>query len=639
MLGKQKKEIDDEEKERLQEYMIEKRMRIENEKHAKDIDTHQEFERKRRNLEKLFSEIRYHREQEIQNKKKTKKMKKKKSKKFIAPQPSPVSGMEEEQLPVVFDDESYSALYKEYKKILSKKNTKENIEAHMNNIDFAQEERRSQKEEMERKQIRKENKKRQQVANKKKEEIQQKFLELTDRYQRSLIQNIQALENNINSSSKRVSPAHVRSGSSSAKLREEEKSTSVQRFPYESRGYEGQHVIREINSDNNISETDYLSPEQHLMNEKIMQLQRHEHEEEESDRVYDSEGNLLEESAREIIEAAAIFIQKNYRGYRTRKLLPMILAEIYGYPFEYQDEDYQGEGDYDEEGHVEEHEEEEDEEEEGQLLELEEGDYAYERAHEKVPRTIDKRVLEEHLYEYQREHQQVEEEEVEYTEEEVTNPVYFDEHEKKTIRHLLEKQKKQRSESEIDQQEEEEEQEDLHHIQGDEDEVEYNEQDLNPEEGEYDQEEESQQYMENYDMYKQALENIGRGAPVQTEVTEEKQRESEQQEFEEGAYDEEDILRMQYQLQQLKEGGAYEEESEDFETIQINKRSKSDGELLDRRFEGDYDMEDSDQVSLHDDGEIYLGEHQDYGRGGYGMHKPQGFIKEISMVFFWECLG
>jgi len=171
----------------------------------------------------------------------------------------------------------------------------------------------------------------------------------------------------------------------------------------------------------------------------------------------------------------------------------------------------------------------------------------------------------------------------------------------------------------------------------------YKQQGLHPEDEEEEYEEEdSPNYQENFEMYKQAFGNIGREAPVNTgyskseEERTQEQRESEQQEFEgQEEYDEEDILRMQYQLQQLGQGEYEEDEQEEFEKIQIQQRSKSDGELLDRRFEGDYDdMEDSDQVSLHDDGEAYLGEHQDYGRGGYGMHKPQGFgIHMVYLVF------
>jgi len=426
--------------------MIEKRIRIENEKHEKEIDSHHELERKRRNMEKLFNEIRYHRELEIQNKQKTKKRtKKKKSRKAFPPQPSPVSGMEEER--PVFDDESYSALYREYQKILSKKHTKENIEANLRNMELGHEDRRAHNahDEERQRQIRKEQQ-RSQIADQKKKTLQQKYLEFTDRYQRSLIQNIQALENNINASSKRTSPVNVKSERSSAKLRELEKGSSAKLSPYQRSGHEVQQVIREINSDNNLSENDYLQPEHHQLINEQQRFDKQRHEQDDSDRVYDSEGNLLEESAREIIEAAAIFIQKNYRGYRIRKLLPAILSEMYGYPFEYADEhehsqqegrEFQGE-EYEEEEHDEE--EHEEEEEEGELVELEQGDYAYERAHEKKPRTIDSGVEAEHMYEYQREYQQRGDEEVEYAEEEQdSDPVFFDEHEKKSIRHLLQR--------------------------------------------------------------------------------------------------------------------------------------------------------------------------------------------------------
>jgi len=81
--------------------------------------------------------------------------------------------------------------------------------------------------------------------------------------------------------------------------------------------------------------------------------------------------------------------------------------------------------------------------------------------------------------------------------------------------------------------------------------------------------------------------------------------------------------------------GEEEGEGDEFGVIKLLPRSKSDGELLQRRFENDYDdMEDSDQVSLHDDGQDYPQvDHPGFSRVDYGMNSAGGggYLKGINM--------
>ncbi len=118
--------------------MIEKRMRIEYEKHTKEIDSQQEFERKQKNLANLFSEIRLNREHEAQAAKKNKKKTKKKSKKTIN---LPLASKNVAEPEGGINEESYNVLYQEFKKIISKKNAKENIDSSVNNTAPRQESR------------------------------------------------------------------------------------------------------------------------------------------------------------------------------------------------------------------------------------------------------------------------------------------------------------------------------------------------------------------------------------------------------------------------------------------------------------------------------------------------------------------
>ena len=80
-LEKKPKMIDEEERIRIHEYMIQKRIKIEQEQHYKEAGAYEDLERKRHNLEKLFRDIRYSRERDAQKVKTIPKKKLKKRKK------------------------------------------------------------------------------------------------------------------------------------------------------------------------------------------------------------------------------------------------------------------------------------------------------------------------------------------------------------------------------------------------------------------------------------------------------------------------------------------------------------------------------------------------------------------------------
>jgi len=91
-------------------------------------------------------------------------------------------------------------------------------------------------------------------------------------------------------------------------------------------------------------ETDNFSDNDNLRSERMIIRDRYERpiiEEEDflsnaGLRTYD---HLPQESSREVIEAAAIFIQKNYRGHRTRKLIKMYFDQICREGLDFSDEE------------------------------------------------------------------------------------------------------------------------------------------------------------------------------------------------------------------------------------------------------------------------------------------------------------
>ena len=421
---KSKKEMDDHERMRIHEYMIQKKIKMEHDKHIKQIHVNEDLERKRRNLDKLFTEIRHNRDIEVKRAKAIKRKSKRRSNKrraANAPQASPISSrvMEGDQTPM--DEDNYSALYREYKKIVQKKGgSKENSELKTksgndsqsrmthpqpNNESEALE--RSLRSQLEAKLLRAQEIQKHEDMQKR-EEMKQRYFELSDRYQRNLANNIHVLENKMNSSSKRISPIPSKSERSSV---EQQSSHKLPR--------------------------DYNYRQQAGI------------EREESDRVYDTEGNLPEESAREIIEAAAIFIQKNYRGFRIRKQMRMIFEQLYQEELEEYEEGEEGDvhqmGEYvPEEDDGLEHDGEE------------EGEEEYEYDESELNKMRELQQQNQRFNDFAKNHHQQDHEEVEYEQEEEVQseeveeaqlhhhhhkrqPEFLDDVNKKNIRHLLEK--------------------------------------------------------------------------------------------------------------------------------------------------------------------------------------------------------
>ena len=365
LIDKPKSSLDSDERIRLQEYIMYKRQKMEQEKHFKDIEACENLEKKRRNLEKLECEIRVCRDHDVKKSKSKKRIKKRKSEKYSPKltktrQPATERHIDHRDDQDV-EDQNYSALYREYRKIIS---SKRGITEEATGVTGATSKRKAvarpssrnvnvgilensnvlQETSNDTKQKRSksgESKKRREI-NQKKQEIHQKFTELSERYQRNLENSIQAFENvNINRQPSGVHGVQLANEKNIDKLRNPERSSHRPQSAFENERSEAQKVIMEMETDN-FSDNDYLKSDRMISLDRNDYPRSDRKNEALSERVYDTEGNLPEESAREIIEAAAIFIQKNYRGYRTRKLLRIYFERLYEDDLEvdkYQDDD------------------------------------------------------------------------------------------------------------------------------------------------------------------------------------------------------------------------------------------------------------------------------------------------------------
>jgi len=363
MKDKQKRQLTNEEHEHLQKYMIEKKMRMDHEYHMKKMEDYEDYEKKRKNLEKLFDDIRSRRSQVLKSKKKGKrKNKKKKANNEISISRIPPAITEPNDKHYGTQDseeeENYSLLYDEYKKIIKSKRSnkdEQNQREGQSNKKFlntaqtyqsSHEIRSSQEERLfSSQQLRQDN------FEIKKEEYKKKYTELSNRLQKNLISNIQMLENPLNRSSKN----EPRSESKEERVSEHYRGTYKGRQILENERNEAQKVIMEMETDN-FSENDYLRSDSLVINSEEQNQRLHHYHRgalQESDRQSsNADQSLPENSAREIIEAAAIFIQKNYRGYRTRKILKEFFDQIYYNDHESDEEDLENDDqeiDYEEE--------------------------------------------------------------------------------------------------------------------------------------------------------------------------------------------------------------------------------------------------------------------------------------------------
>jgi len=367
--NKQKRQLTSEEHEHLQKYMIEKKIRMDQESQMKKMEDEYDYEKKRRNLEKLFDDIRNRRSQVIKTKKKGKKRsKKKKANNEISISRIPPAITEPNDKHYGTQDseeeENYSLLYDEYKKIIkSKRSNKDEGQSNKKFLGTAQTHQSpqdlitSQDEKFFSSQhLRNDN------FEIKKEEYKKKYNELSNRFQKNLVNSIQMLENPLNRSSKN----EPRSESKEERGSEHHRGTYKGRQILENERNEAQKVIMEMETDN-FSENDYLRSDSLVINSEDQNQRLHHYHRgglQESERQSSTpDQSLPENSAREIIEAAAIFIQKNYRGYRTRKILREIFDQIY--PNEYDSEENEQENDHNERGEEEDYEEEDFREQQG----------------------------------------------------------------------------------------------------------------------------------------------------------------------------------------------------------------------------------------------------------------------------------
>jgi len=349
--------------------MIEKKIRMDQESQMKKMEDEYDYEKKRRNLEKLFDDIRNRRSQVIKTKKKGKKRsKKKKANNEISISRIPPAITEPNDKHYGTQDseeeENYSLLYDEYKKIIkSKRSNKDEGQSNKKFLGTAQTHQSpqdlitSQDEKFFSSQhLRNDN------FEIKKEEYKKKYNELSNRFQKNLVNSIQMLENPLNRSSKN----EPRSESKEERGSEHHRGTYKGRQILENERNEAQKVIMEMETDN-FSENDYLRSDSLVINSEDQNQRLHHYHRgglQESERQSSTpDQSLPENSAREIIEAAAIFIQKNYRGYRTRKILREIFDQIY--PNEYDSEENEQENDHNERGEEEDYEEEDFREQQG----------------------------------------------------------------------------------------------------------------------------------------------------------------------------------------------------------------------------------------------------------------------------------
>jgi len=270
--------------------------------HAKKIEKFENQVKKKHNLEELYYEIQEARDKAKKLQKKTHKKKKiglkKSSKQGISvskiPQQgtSPADQIEANVLSFKDDDDenNYSLLYNEYKKIIQNKQAARavssgnvqigpisssehtNAEIEQPHMDPAQIEVR-------------------------KEEVKKKFFDLTNRYQKNLNSIIHNLESRSEQRQESLDQGSKNSGQKN------------------SRNYE--NPAGGIRQNNNVYLKDYAVEDDQSDPEMI----RREGEHQEGDETPNEQEGFPEDTYHEIIEAAAIFIQKNFRGYRTRKLL------------------------------------------------------------------------------------------------------------------------------------------------------------------------------------------------------------------------------------------------------------------------------------------------------------------------------
>ena len=291
---KQKKQFSEEEHELLQRYMFEKKIRMEHDMKMKKVKDYENFETRRINLEKLFTEIRENRSQKAKSKKKGKKRNKKR--KLVRPEfhvpgaPGAVTEPNDKYYGAhdSDDEKNYSRLYHEYKEIIrSKRSNKEDkLRTSMQNGSHDAGARALEK-------SKDSSASRQEHFEQKKGEYRKRYHEISDR----LVNNIEKLNSNLNKSNKQ-----------------------------DNRGVPQNHLDDKNDDQNSIVESD---PD-NITDEIADSEPRHHFEEEGDDHDIrsSSEQSLPQNSAREIIEAAAIFIQKNYRGYRTRKILREYIINI-----------------------------------------------------------------------------------------------------------------------------------------------------------------------------------------------------------------------------------------------------------------------------------------------------------------------
>jgi len=297
---------------KLQEFILQKRMKIEQQKYEKENKKKEEFDRKRRNLEQLFFDIRYSREKEARKSVNRKKPKKRRThKKSFSPSRVNYSGSEgKSDLSILqgnVQDKTYEDLYRDYKRIInSKKRSLDDIRYSEKIEDSSH--------------------------NRNREDDYYGYGEYqySDRNkQKSTWVNRRKSANNVedrspNRSYKETSPIKPKT----QKIKQIEKVVKKEKIYYHQKRNAAQDIIMEMETDN-FTDNDYLKSDRLMIQNTNGPNEFEQHLEVFTNRSYVIEGDLPVESAREIIEAAAIFIQKNYRGYRTRKLLGPIFEQIY----------------------------------------------------------------------------------------------------------------------------------------------------------------------------------------------------------------------------------------------------------------------------------------------------------------------
>ena len=326
MILKQKRS-NEEEQRMIRQFMEAQKIKQMMEEEARKAEAFNDFERKRQNYLKLLVEIENRRKLSTKPNRSARKTKKNK-KSTLQSDKKPkryVNEVNIEDVVVGDEDANYSKLYNEYKNIVHQKNNKHSLNASgqqqtpqaSNKTRLDEEEKYSNRKDFQ----------------SKKEELKARFTDLNKRFDQNILNNPNAVYHNNNNNQNRLTI------SQDGQEQFENSRKKVPGLHLRIPDGENREAITEIENsiffnDNYIQGESLVIPSQSTGGNRPIDDGTEEYDQEEQE--IESEREEEEDSSPgnttranlEIIEAAAIFIQKNYRGYRTRKLLRQYFEQL-----------------------------------------------------------------------------------------------------------------------------------------------------------------------------------------------------------------------------------------------------------------------------------------------------------------------